>query len=105
MIGQYVGLKKFTGSSCIRNFDPLGGEGMAKKKSDFDLLTGFWQRRGANGQYLYGKPKISEPITIYPGDELLVFDSAAANVKPGDPCKFLKIKRAKAQSDESKEDI
>ena len=80
--------------------------------SSFEVLTGFWKRRSANRnngnrqeEYFYGKPKIDEPITINPGDELFMFPTTATNPGRGEPQMFLKIKRAAndsgAETDES----
>jgi hypothetical protein len=67
---------------------------MAKGK--FNVITGLWRRRKNNGneEYFYGKPKISEPLIIEPGDEIYVFRTSAKNAKNGDPQMYLKIKRA-----------
>ncbi len=71
----------------------------------FEVITGFWKRRSAarrrnqryggstQEEYWYGKPKLSEPLVINPGDELFIFQSTASNPTRGDPSLFLKVKR------------
>lgn len=76
--------------------------------SSFEVITGFWKRRSANRsntggnreEYFYGKPKIEEPITINPGDELYMFSTTANNAGRGAPQMFLKVKRASPKSGE-----
>ena len=56
-------------------------------KGKFNVITGLWRRRKNNGteEYFYGKPKLSEPLTLNPGDEVYVFSTSARNAKNGDP--------------------
>jgi hypothetical protein len=65
-------------------------------KGKFNVITGLWRRRKSNGneEYYYGKPKISEPLVIEPGDEVYVFATSARNAKSGDPQMYLKVKKA-----------
>ena len=73
---------------------------MAKGK--FNVITGLWRRRKNNGneEYYYGKPKISEPLIIQPGDEIYVFRTSARNASNGDPQMYLKVKRAGQEADQ-----
>lgn len=67
------------------------------KRGKFEVITGLWRRtKGQNRgeEYFYGKPKLSEPLVIYPGDEVYVFNTSARNARNGDPQRYLKIKRA-----------
>jgi hypothetical protein len=65
-------------------------------KGKFNVITGLWKRRKNNGseEYFYGKPKLDEPFTLNPGDEIYVFRTSARNAKNGDPQMYLKVKRA-----------
>ena len=75
--------------------------------SSFEVITGFWKRRsattnkgGQREEYLYGKPNITEPITLYPGDELYMFNTTANNAARSAPSMFLKVKRASTETGE-----
>ena len=69
----------------------------------FNVITGLWRRRKNNGteEYFYGKPKLSEPLTLNPGDEVYVFSTSARNAKNGDPQMYLKVKRANQSTDDN----
>ena len=71
-------------------------------KGKFNVITGLLRRRKNNGseEYFYGKPKLSEPLTLNPGDEVYVFRTSARNAKNGDPQMYLKVKRANQSTDE-----
>ena len=71
-------------------------------KGKVNVITGLWRRRKNNGteEYFYGKPKLSEPLTLNPGDEVYVFSTSARNAKNGDPQMYLKVKRANQSTDE-----
>ena len=72
-------------------------------KGKFNVITGLWRRRKNNGteEYFYGKPKLSEPLTLNPGDEVYVFSTSARNAKKGDPQMYLKVKRADQSTDDN----
>jgi hypothetical protein len=82
---------------------------MANNKRSFQVITGMWRRKkqskaGGTEHYLYAKPRLTEPLVIYPGDELYMFDTSAKNAGPGDPCKYLKVKRAAREEASDDED-
>jgi len=76
------------------------------KRGKFEVITGLWRRTksGNRGEeYFYGKPKLSEPLVINPGDEVYIFATSARNARNGDPQRYLKIKRASQKEEKSNE--
>ena len=72
-------------------------------KGKFNVITGLWRRRKNNGseEYYYGKPKLSEPLVIQPGDEVYVFKTSARSAGKGDHSMYLKVKRANQSTDDN----
>lgn len=92
-------LQRATGTKVTR------GNNMSKR-GKFEVITGLWRRTksGNRGEeYFYGKPKLSEPLVINPGDEVYIFATSARNARNGDPQRYLKIKRASQKEEKSNE--
>jgi len=68
----------------------------SENNGPWETVTGLWERTkngDKNEKYLYGKPR--EGVVINKGDEIFIFNSAQkGGPKPGQPVRFMKIKRA-----------
>ena len=87
-------------STRRRSCDVTRGNNMSTK-GKFAVITGLWRRRKNNGNevYYYGKPKLTEPLVINPGDEIYIFSTSARNASGGDPAMYCKVKRKTETTD------